>query len=149
MDLQAMINAAAERIVNARLEEFFGDAMTTRTNGRQTDHARTSIRPMPLMRRASDDASPAPVARKRGPGRAQVTYTLFKQRGRRPTITAEDLFPTAWTTYKAIRDAKGPITAKEIEAKTKAPGKTVESTIYFLRHRKLIQSNKIDRSGDE
>jgi hypothetical protein len=89
----------------------------------------------------SDEDAPR-AARKRGRGRSAVGYIVKAYRGRgRRTMPA--LVPTWSRTWEAIKAAKGPVTAREIEKVTGDKQKTVESSVYQLRSLGLVQSVRL------
>lgn len=155
MNLQKLIAEIVEKRVATELERALGDLTNTDSNGRPIDDPDFGTRKRAYQTRDGEPEklaqAPWPSAdgsarrgRKRGRGRGTVGYVVkaYRGRGRRPMPS---LVPTWQRAWEAIKSARGPVTAREIEKVTGDKQKTVESSIYQLRSLGLVQSVKLPR----
>lgn len=134
-----MIRQSIAEQVQAAIADVSNEASIDRKvaeTNRQRNGASAPISP------GDDDNEPVRRARKRGRGRSAVGYIVkaYRGRGRRPMPA---LVPTWSRTWEAIKAAKGPVTAREIEKVTGDKQKTVESSVYQLRSLGLVQSVRL------
>jgi hypothetical protein len=150
MDLQKMIDELVNARVEAAVKAAFGemaaevelDRQVKEVNSKRNGKGQIAeLRAAYTRVENGSDETPT-RGRKRGRGRSAVGYIVkaYRGRGRRPM---PDLVPTWKRAFEAIKAARGPVTAREIEAVTKDKQKTVESSIYQLRSLGLVQSVKL------
>jgi len=134
--LDQMIQTRASEIAQQMIAEMLGQSVEQPKAARKAAPVATAERDeTPTVRRA-----------KRQPGRASRVYVTTGKMDRSKARKVEStLFPTAAIAWRAIVDAKKPISAAEIEAKTDLKKKTVESVLFFLRQSGHVKSQPIAR----
>jgi len=137
MNINERLNSLIDAEIERRLEAFFNEtdkASKPRIKASESVPGESE----PTWNRS--ETTPETTTRKRGRGRAKVGYVSI-HRGRIPS----DLIPTWESVFKAVVKAGRPVSARELESLSGEKQKTVESSLYQLRHLRLVKSVKLPR----
>ena len=137
--------ATLQEIIAAEINKAIGSAVES-----EIDRALSGLvgqsKVAPAVKTARKSAA-QPTAQPIGTRGDRIAYQLMRQLRK-----SERLRPNDEKVYRALAAAKSPLTNTEIEHKTGMKEKSVESSIYALRHMKLVRtldaaSRKVSRKS--